>query len=295
MNYIFLTSMLVHDFIHADLHTGNWKITFNPMRIILYDCGIICKTGDLEFNKQFMRVLFSGNYLDLLDFLNASLQSIVQNTLITRQAATVSAGITQDRSLTAGDAGTGVFVNNLMTDFYAIINLTTGTIGITVTSSNNDYTGYSEALLSAQTSLSDSKANLKSAVTKSSKYEPTLNETFADFASHYSTAVLPARAYQPKDKALVEGAVKISYTRINAKLRNQHYLSLETLNIDIQEKTLDHNKTPLTGKKYSRFEQYDEVERHALQPLPLLRYEFKKQAYVTVMKNGHVSLADDRH
>ena len=69
MNYIFLTSMLVHDFIHADLHTGNWKITFNPMRIILYDCGIMCKTNDLEFNKQFMRVLFSGNYLDLLDFI----------------------------------------------------------------------------------------------------------------------------------------------------------------------------------------------------------------------------------
>ena len=69
MNYIFLTSMLVHDFIHGDLHTGNWKITFNPMRIILYDCGIMCKTGDLEFNKQFMRVLFSGNYLDLLDFI----------------------------------------------------------------------------------------------------------------------------------------------------------------------------------------------------------------------------------
>jgi transposase len=137
--------------------------------------------------------------------------------------------------------------------------------------------------------------NLKSAVTKSSKYEPTLNETFADFASHYSTAVLPARAYKPKDKALVEGAVKISYTRINAKLRNQQYFSLEALNAGIKDKTFDHNKTPLTGKKYSRFEQYDEVERHALQPLPLLRYEFKKQAYVTVMKNGHVSLADDRH
>jgi hypothetical protein len=103
-------------------------------------------------------------YLDLIDFLNASLQTIVQNGVITRQTATVSAGLTQDRSLTPGDAGTGVFVNNLMTDFKAIINLTTGTIGITVTSSSNDYTGYSEALLSAQTSLEDSKANLKSAV-----------------------------------------------------------------------------------------------------------------------------------
>lgn len=137
--------------------------------------------------------------------------------------------------------------------------------------------------------------NLKSAVTKSSKYEPTLNETFADFASHYSTAVLPARAYKPKDKALVEGAVKISYTRINAKLRNQQFFSLDGLNGGIKDKTLDHNKTPLTGKKYSRLEQFVEVERHALQPLPMLRYELKKQQYVTVMKNGHVCLNDDRH
>ncbi len=137
--------------------------------------------------------------------------------------------------------------------------------------------------------------NLKSAVTKSSKYEPTLNETFNDFASHYSTAVLATRAYKPKDKALVEGAVKISYTRINAKLRNQQFFSLEELNSAIKDKTIEHNKTPLTGKKYSRFEQFDEIERHALQPLPMLRYELKKQQYVTVMKNGHVCLNDDRH
>lgn len=32
--------------------------------------------------------------------------------------------------------------------------------------------------------------NLKSAVTKSSKYEPLINETFADFAEHYGTAVI---------------------------------------------------------------------------------------------------------
>ncbi len=36
--------------------------------------------------------------------------------------------------------------------------------------------------------------NLKSAVTKSSKYEPTINESFASFAEHYSISVLPARA-----------------------------------------------------------------------------------------------------
>lgn len=47
--------------------------------------------------------------------------------------------------------------------------------------------------------------NLKSAVTKSSKYEAILNENFAAFAEHYGCTVIPARAYKPRDKALVEG------------------------------------------------------------------------------------------
>jgi transposase len=36
--------------------------------------------------------------------------------------------------------------------------------------------------------------NLKSAVTKSHRYEPKINSSFEDFAEHYSTTILPARA-----------------------------------------------------------------------------------------------------
>ncbi len=34
--------------------------------------------------------------------------------------------------------------------------------------------------------------NLRSAVTKSDRYEPTINDTFLDFSDHYSITVLPA-------------------------------------------------------------------------------------------------------
>jgi len=37
--------------------------------------------------------------------------------------------------------------------------------------------------------------NLKSAVIKSSRFEPTINETLADLAEHYETTILPARVY----------------------------------------------------------------------------------------------------
>jgi transposase len=77
--------------------------------------------------------------------------------------------------------------------------------------------------------------NLKSAVTQSSKYEPTLNETFADFASHYGTTILPARAFRPRDKALVENAVRLIYSRIYVKIRAGRYYSLTELNVAIRE------------------------------------------------------------
>ncbi|WP_080059213.1 IS21 family transposase [Spirosoma aerolatum] len=137
--------------------------------------------------------------------------------------------------------------------------------------------------------------NLKTAVTKSSRFEPTLNETFADFADHYGTTILPTRAYRPRDKALVEGAVKIVYNRIYAPLRKQRFHSLTELNEAILALLEQHNSRPMKGRNYSRRLQFDEVEREVLAPLPLLRYEFKKQSHATVMKNGHVCLGADKH
>ncbi len=84
--------------------------------------------------------------------------------------------------------------------------------------------------------------NLKSAVAKGNKFEPFINDSFADFADHYGTTVLPARPHEPKDKSLVEGAVKIAYLRIFAKLRTNVYETLEDFNRDIHSALADHNR-----------------------------------------------------
>jgi transposase len=94
--------------------------------------------------------------------------------------------------------------------------------------------------------------NLKSAVTKSNRYEPTLNETFFDFAVHYDTTILPARAYKPRDKSLVEGAVKILYTRIYSVIKKRTFYSLKDLNNAIWEELEKHNSKKLSGRSYSR-------------------------------------------
>jgi len=137
--------------------------------------------------------------------------------------------------------------------------------------------------------------NLKSAVIKSSRYEPTLNETFRDLGEYYETTILPARAYKPRDKSLVEGAVKILYRRIYVTIKEEKFYSLTQLNQRIWDLLESHNNRKLTGRPYSRFELFSEDEKEKLRPLPKERFEIKYQALATVMQNGHVNLSQDKH
>lgn len=137
--------------------------------------------------------------------------------------------------------------------------------------------------------------NLKSAVTKSDRYEPTLNQAFENFASHYNTAILPARAYRPKDKALVEGAVKIAYRRLYSVLDDKVFHTLDDLNKAIRVIVELHNNTQLTNRPYSRRTLFEEIERQTLQALPIMSYEFKRQQHATISVNGHVCLKEDKH
>lgn len=137
--------------------------------------------------------------------------------------------------------------------------------------------------------------NLRSAVTKSSKYEAIINEDFASFADHYGCSVIPARAYKPRDKALVEGAVKLIYKSIYYRLENRVFHNLKSLNAAIRVALEVHNNAPFSGRSYSRRDQFEEIERLTLGKLNPITYELKKQALVTVMKNGHIRLSEDAH
>ncbi len=137
--------------------------------------------------------------------------------------------------------------------------------------------------------------NLKSAVTKSDRYEPTLNQAFENFALHYSTSILPARVYKPKDKSLVEGGVKIAYQRIYSVLDDKVFHTLEDLNEAIKEIVELHNNTKLTNRPYSRRVLFEDIERQTLHPLPTFPYEFKRQQHATIAINGYVCLKEDKH
>ena len=137
--------------------------------------------------------------------------------------------------------------------------------------------------------------NLKSAVEKSSRYDPCLNEDFLDMANHYGCALMPARSRKPRDKALVENHVRTLYTRVYAELSTLTFFSLDELNKAIFQCIEKHNCMLFQGKDYSRKQAFETVERQTLRPLPEERYEIKKTNLVTVMKNSHVQLREDKH
>ena len=45
--------------------------------------------------------------------------------------------------------------------------------------------------------------NLRSGVTRPHRYEPDVNATYSEMATHYGVAIVPARSYRPRDKELL--------------------------------------------------------------------------------------------
>ena len=136
---------------------------------------------------------------------------------------------------------------------------------------------------------------LKSAVTKANKYEPDINPEYLDFARHYHTTILPARPAHPKDKSLVEGAVKIVYAWIFARLRDRTFHQLEDLNAAIRELLEKYNNKAMQKIKLSRNELFNEIEKDALKPLPTEKYVKRHFKSVKAQFNYHVYLGEDKH
>ncbi len=85
--------------------------------------------------------------------------------------------------------------------------------------------------------------NLKAAVTRSDRNEPVINAEFAAFAEHHGCAVYPARVRHPKDKALVENAVKLLYRSVYIDVEGMVFSSLEALNTALHISRKDNGRT----------------------------------------------------
>ena len=132
--------------------------------------------------------------------------------------------------------------------------------------------------------------NIKSAVTRSDRYEPVINETYREMAEHYGTVIIPTRPYKPKDKAKVELSVKLVQQRILARIRERQFFSIEDLNEAIWELLDELNDRPIKKLNKSRRELYKEIDKPALKPLPASGYVIREFKLSKVNIDYHVEI-----
>ena len=137
--------------------------------------------------------------------------------------------------------------------------------------------------------------NFKAAVVKSDRYEPQINKVLEDWANHNGTAIIPARSRHPQDKSLAENLVKQIYSRIYAPLRKRTFTSLAQLNEAIKVQLQLHHQENFKKKDYSREALYQTKEKEALAELPNEPFKLKKYRWLTLQKNCHIFLSEDKH
>ena len=116
--------------------------------------------------------------------------------------------------------------------------------------------------------------NLRSGVTRSHRYEPLINATYADMAAHYRVAVLPARVYHPRDKAKAEVGVQVVERWVLARLRHQTFFSLAELNGEIDSLRERLNTRAFRKLPGTRQALFTTLDRPAMKALPESRYVF---------------------
>ena len=109
---------------------------------------------------------------------------------------------------------------------------------------------------------------LKQGVLKCHLYDPDLNPGYAELATQFGTAIVPARAKKPRDKAIVEGLVKILMRYVRFRYRHHRFTSLSEINRALAECIARINDRRHSRFGISRRERFETVERSALKPLP---------------------------
>jgi transposase len=133
--------------------------------------------------------------------------------------------------------------------------------------------------------------NTKTAVIKACFYDPDVNRTYTEMATHYSTAILPARPYKPRDKAKVERAVLIVERWLLGRLRRRTFFSLAELNAAIVEMLIRLNdERAIRRLGVTRRQLLEDVDRPALKTLPADPYEFAQWKACRVGVDYHVEV-----
>ena len=129
--------------------------------------------------------------------------------------------------------------------------------------------------------------NLRSGVLRPDLYDPRLNRSYQELATHYDFLVDPARVGRPKDKPRVERPVP--YVR-DSFFRGRSFSSLEDMQAQAERWSLEvagrRSCRPLAGAAPHAL--FLAVEAHTLLPLPVRAFELATWHTPKVAADAHV-------
>lgn len=113
--------------------------------------------------------------------------------------------------------------------------------------------------------------NLKTAISMHTKDELILNSAFSDLEDFYDTIVLPPPPRKPKGKPTIENHVRFLETHLIERLKENIFISLDSLNKETQKiiaainQADFRNKNDIRGTREYAFQTYDKPK---MKPLP---------------------------
>jgi transposase len=131
--------------------------------------------------------------------------------------------------------------------------------------------------------------NTRTGVSRACRYDPDLNPTYQEMATHYNVGVVPARPYRPRDKAKVEVGVQVAQRWIVAALRHRTFFRLEDLNQAIAELLERLNHRPFRKREGSRASRFASIEKSALRPLPAECFDMSHWSRARVNIDYHIA------
>ena len=115
-----------------------------------------------------------------------------------------------------------------------------------------------------------------------------IQQRYADFADYYDILLVPARPGKPRDKAAVERAVQLVYSRILGYFDGITFYSLDELNEAIAQRVDDINMNMPRPDGITRKELFDADEAPMMRDLPDTPFTEVSWRNVKVDRNWHI-------
>jgi transposase len=125
--------------------------------------------------------------------------------------------------------------------------------------------------------------------------ERVVNARYQQLADHYQTAIVPARARRPRDKAAVESAVNAVNKRVIGYLEAERWFTLTELNEAITARVREINEDLKRADDSTRWERFATEEQSLLGPLPDTRFEDVVWKQLKAGRNYHLTCEAQRY